>query len=110
VNFEEYLQSKKIDSSAFKAAEESVWENWRKEFEQLSPASFTAQKLYLINPVRRKYQLKLEDKPPISPTVQSDNQKVVEVAKPSANETTEGPKNPKPAVARPVFKPKPKIS
>lgn len=110
MNFEEYLQSKKIDSSAFKAAEGSLWENWRNEFEQLSPASFTAQKLYLINPVRRKYQLKLEDKPQISPTVKSDNQKVEEVTKPSTSEATEAAKNPKPAVARPVFKPKPKIS
>ena len=58
MNFEAYLASKKIDSSAFQKAEPHVWENWQKEFDQMHPATFTAQKLYLINPVRRKYVLK----------------------------------------------------
>lgn len=58
MNFEEYLISKKIDSQAFHAAEPDLWNEWNKLFEVMSPASFTAQKLYLINPIRRKYQLK----------------------------------------------------
>jgi hypothetical protein len=50
----------------------------------MSPASFTAQKLYLINPLRRKYTLKI-------------------------TEVTAAPKASTPAAARPVMKPKPKI-
>lgn len=55
--FEEYLTSKKIDSARFKDAEPEVWHAWKIEFDQMHPNSFTVQKLNLINPVRRKYQL-----------------------------------------------------
>jgi hypothetical protein len=55
MTFEEYLTSKKIDSVAFKAAEPGRWQEWAEVFPKMSPTSFTAQKLYLINPVRRKY-------------------------------------------------------
>jgi hypothetical protein len=82
MTFTEYLISKKIDGATFQAAEPALWNEWSKLFEQMSPASFTSQKLYLINPIRRKYQLKVE-----------------------ATETT------KPVVAaKPVMKPKPKIN
>ena len=79
MDFEQYLISKKIDPAAFQQAEPARWHEWKKLFEEMSPNSFTAQKLYLINPIRRKYTLK-----------------------PSAEE-------PKPAAApkpKPVFKPK----
>jgi hypothetical protein len=84
MNFEEYLISKKIDSQAFRAAEPGLWNEWNGLFEAMSPASFTAQKLYLINPLRRKYLLKTPE--------------IVSVPKASA-----------PSAARPVIKPKPKI-
>jgi hypothetical protein len=58
MNFEEYLVSKKLDSSAFAKAEPALWQEWKDLFEQISPASFTTQKLYLINPLRRRFQLK----------------------------------------------------
>ena len=58
MTFEEYLISKKIDARAFKTTEPLLWQEWSNIFEQVSPNSFTAQKLYLINPIRRKYQLK----------------------------------------------------
>jgi hypothetical protein len=48
-----------------------------------TPSSFTSQKLYLINPIRRKYLLK--------------------------EEPTEKPKS-APVAARPVMRPKPKIN
>jgi hypothetical protein len=57
VNFEEYLSDKKINSAAFKSAEATHWEEWKREFDQVHPASFTAQKLYLVNNIRRKYPL-----------------------------------------------------
>ena len=85
MNFEEYLISKKIDSHAFRTAEPSLWNEWNGLFEAMSPVSFTAQKLYLINLLRRKYVLKITE--------------VAAVPKTSA-----------PAAARPVMKPKPKIN
>ncbi|HEU5289820.1 MAG TPA: hypothetical protein VFU05_04195 [Cyclobacteriaceae bacterium] len=57
MNFEEYLISKKIDASAFRNAEPARWAEWEAEFGQIHPSSFTSQKLYLINPIRRKYPL-----------------------------------------------------
>ena len=97
MNFEEYLPGKKIDSSAFRAAEEQLWAGWKTEFEQMHPNSFTVQKLNLINPIRRKYPLK-------SDSTQG----------PSKIETETSPLNPqasqKPNQSKPVFKPKPKIN
>jgi len=62
VSFEEYLITKKIDTSAFKNAEPARWTEWEKEFTQIHPNSFTTQKLYLINPIRRKYPLQESQK------------------------------------------------
>jgi hypothetical protein len=64
VTFQEYLISKKIDAVAFQQAEAEQFEEWQREFEQQSANSFTAQKLYLINPIRRKYPLKMDVKKP----------------------------------------------
>ena len=61
MDFEAYLQSKKIDSKMFLAAEPAVWSAWKSEFEQMHPNSFTVQKLNLINPIRRKYPLPLQE-------------------------------------------------
>jgi hypothetical protein len=58
MTFEEYLAGKKINSEAFRAAEPARWMEWKNLFDTLSEKSFTAQKLYLINPTRRKYLLK----------------------------------------------------
>jgi len=101
VNFQEYLISKKIDSAAFRLAEPALWESWKTEFEQMHPNSFTAQKLYLINPIRLKYILKIA---PVK----------VEAAKTSVSTENSDSEKPevvsKPAVARPVFRPKPKMN
>jgi hypothetical protein len=83
MTFEEYLVKKKIDSAAFKLAEPAQWQEWSVLFESMSEASFTAQKLYLINPTRRKYLLKEE---------------LAEKSKPA------------PVVAKPVMRPKPKMN
>lgn len=80
MTFEEYLINKKIDSGAFKAAEPARWKEWQTLFEQVSEQSFTVQKLYLINPTRRKYLLKTD--------------------------STEPPKAPLPKPGKPVIKPK----
>ncbi len=99
MSFEEYLASKKIDSRLFYEKETAVWTSWKTEFDQMHPNSFTAQKLYLINPIRRKYQLK-EIVPP-----KVDASEKVE-ATPSG--TTTPPPKPAVKIAKPVFKPKPK--
>jgi len=62
VTFEEYLISKKIDQEAFREGEPLRYAEWEKEFNLIHPNSFTLQKLHLINPIRRKYQLKNEPK------------------------------------------------
>ncbi|WP_299250433.1 hypothetical protein [uncultured Cytophaga sp.] len=57
MTFEEYCIKKKIDSAAFFAHEPGRWQNWKEEFEQMHPNSFTEQKKFLINETRRKYLL-----------------------------------------------------
>lgn len=57
MTFEDYLISKKIDGSAFQQAEPKRFSEWKTIFEKVHPESFTAQKKFLLNPVRRKYIL-----------------------------------------------------
>lgn len=57
IDFITYLSSKKIDADKFKGAEPEVYQKLEGVFVQTHPDSFTAQKLFLINPIRRKYQL-----------------------------------------------------
>jgi hypothetical protein len=61
MTFEEYLHEKMIDSEEFKRRDEGRWHAWEAEFNAMSEASFTAQKLYLINPLRRRFHLKPEN-------------------------------------------------
>jgi len=89
--FEAYLESKRIDSAAFRNAEPALWEAWKRDFEQMHPNSFTVQKLNLINPVRRKYLL------PKLPDAKSAG------AIPPAS----APAGPSPG--KPVMRPRPKI-
>jgi hypothetical protein len=109
VNFEEYLSSKKIDSHAFRAAEESLWESWRKEFEEISPVAFTAQKLFLINPIRRKYQAKTIEKTPENRSPISESSQIQKTDE-ELSVDKEKPALKKPVVPRPMFKPKPKTN
>lgn len=59
MEFNEYLSGKKIDSEAFKKNEPEIFKTYESEFMQMHPSSFTAQKLFLINKIRRRY-LKVE--------------------------------------------------
>ncbi|HEY8937910.1 MAG TPA: hypothetical protein VIM65_21960 [Cyclobacteriaceae bacterium] len=129
MTFTDYLIRKKIDEEAFQKAEPALFENWKTEFEQMHPNSFTAQKLYLINPLRRKYTLPLQviekpkpaEKKIEAQPVQSNQQNVADVKNDDTikkdevtkTEETESKPAPPPSPAkpaRPVFKPKPKIS
>jgi hypothetical protein len=82
MDFDTYLRGKKIDEAAFKKAAPDQYQQLKSVFDQVHPDSFTAQKLFLINPIRRKYQLKTE----------------------------EVPKDVKPRAARPMIRPKPKTN
>ena len=55
--FIEYLENKRIDALAFEKEDSKLFLVWKAEFFQIHPKSFTAQKLYLINNLRRKYLL-----------------------------------------------------
>ncbi len=105
MTFEQYLISKKIDSSLFKRHEQTLWQAWEKEFDQISPVSFTAQKLYLINPIRRRFPLPI--------VVEIKEPKVVAevvIITEAKVESTEPVPKPAAKPSRPVFKPKPKIN
>jgi hypothetical protein len=57
MEFEEYLKSKKIDSGAFQKADHERYVEWEVIFKTMHPESFTAQKKFLINNIRRRYHL-----------------------------------------------------
>ena len=99
MTFEEYLISKKIDREPFAKAETELYNSWKAEFEQIHPNSFTVQKLNLINPIRRKYPLKIEE---------------VKVPVTTPSVVSPSPETPASAPAarpgKPVMKPKPKIN
>lgn len=58
MEYEEYLRQKKIDPEQFQKAEPERYAEWAQLFGQLSADSFTAQKKFLINNVRRLYLLR----------------------------------------------------
>ena len=62
-DFDNYLKQKKIDPELFRSGEPEKWEDYRNIFNEVHPASFTAQKLFKINAIRRKYPLKITETP-----------------------------------------------
>jgi hypothetical protein len=58
MTFEEYLKSKKIDPKSFAKRDPERFSNFENIFNQLHPNSFTQQKLFLINRIRRAFPLK----------------------------------------------------
>ena len=57
MEFDEYLRSKKIDANTFEKQDRPRFEEWRGLFKTMHPESFTAQKKFLINDIRRRYLL-----------------------------------------------------
>ena len=55
MEFDEYLTQKKIDRIQFQQADPEQYKAWKREFDQMNPASFTVQKKFLLNDTRRKY-------------------------------------------------------
>jgi hypothetical protein len=60
MTFSEYLLSKNIDESSFSAGDNTMYVQWKYLFDQSSPNSFTDQKKFKINQIRRKHLLKLQ--------------------------------------------------
>lgn len=68
VDFISYCKDKKIDPVLFQAAENERFKEWEQIFDKTGPISFTQQKLFMINNIRRKYKLEkqvetIENKP-----------------------------------------------
>ncbi|MBO6495128.1 MAG: hypothetical protein JJ978_06160 [Roseivirga sp.] len=60
-DFKTWLKQKKIDPKAFASKEMERFMELKKLFDQVNPNSFTAQKLFLINSIRRAYPLQEEE-------------------------------------------------
>lgn len=73
----EYLRKKKIDPEEFKKSEPERWEEFSAIFPQLHPQSFTFQKKFLLNDLRKKYPCKNE------PTVETSGTKTPQAVKPA---------------------------
>ncbi|MDX2195536.1 MAG: hypothetical protein NW207_03875 [Cytophagales bacterium] len=57
MQFDEYLISKKIDKNKLQNAEPQLYQEFEAMYALVSTQSFTQQKLFLINAIRRKYKL-----------------------------------------------------
>lgn len=55
--FATYLRKKRIDAEMFSREEKDMAAAWENLFLQVHPDSFTAQKLFIINGIRRRYPL-----------------------------------------------------
>ena len=60
ITFDQYLKDKKIDPSKFQKGNQKQFEELKYIFDQVHPNSFTAQKLFLINDIRRSYPIQEE--------------------------------------------------
>lgn len=63
MDFADYISSKKIDAEAFSASEPGMYQEWESLYGQMSQASFSQQKLFLINGIRRRFPLAKEEAP-----------------------------------------------
>ncbi|OUT93536.1 MAG: hypothetical protein CBB92_14615 [Flammeovirgaceae bacterium TMED32] len=54
-DFHLYLISKKIDPSAFERGDNPLYQEFERAFTYLHQSSFTSQKLFLLNKLRRKF-------------------------------------------------------
>jgi len=57
MEFREYLLSKNIDALSFEKNNQQLFLGWKKEFELMHASSFTEQKKFQINRIRRNHIL-----------------------------------------------------
>lgn len=100
--FEDYLRKKKIDPKAFQANEPDTFSSFKDQFFHIHPQSFTMQKLFLINMLRRKYHFQNAVAAPAG----SEKAKTKPVVKrPSPAGKNESSKSAKPVVRPKALKP-----
>jgi hypothetical protein len=99
MTFEAYLKEKKIDSLLFRQAEPERWAEWEALFAVMHPESFTAQKKFLINPIRRLYQLVEE-----APAPKSKGNNPVEAVKEEEGPAAPLVKQPVKITAKPLIR------
>ena len=95
-----FLMAKNIDAIVFEQKDPSLFTDWLYLFGQMNPKSFLTQKLFLINQIRRKYQLPLTETKKVS---KSDK-----ASKPIVKAVKIPLKGDKDNIARPTI-PKPKL-
>ena len=81
MSFKDYLAKKKIEAKGFAQGQPDRFDEFRKLFNQVHPDSFTAQKLFLINNIRREYPLKEE----VAETVVKKPMMRPKISKPKTN-------------------------
>ena len=59
-DFNQYLKAKKINPHCFKESMGTRYLEFLQVFDKVSPASFTAQKLFWLNRLRREFPLPAE--------------------------------------------------
>ncbi|MCA6078062.1 hypothetical protein [Fulvivirga sedimenti] len=102
MKFRDYLVDKKIDPAAFAKSEPARFSEFSKAFAQMHPNSFTMQKLFLINSIRRLYPLPADQW--VKADKRTEKASAPVLAKP-ASKIAQDVKKP----SRPVIKPKPII-
>ena len=60
MDFNTYLKSKKIDPAAFEVKQPLRYSEWAELYAHVHPDSFTMQKKFLINGIRRQFPLPKE--------------------------------------------------
>lgn len=80
-DFKTWLKLKKIDPKSFASAEMERFMELKKLFDQVHPNSFTAQKLFIINEIRRKYPFQEE----VEKSVQRKPMVKPKIVKPKTN-------------------------
>lgn len=104
MTFSEYCTSKNIDPAKFKAGNNEQWTELESVFKQMHPNSFTLQKKFLINGIRRQFQLDITSVEKETPKKSATKVKIPgakTIAKPSIKPTI-----PKPNLSSAADKPK----
>ncbi len=76
MEFEEYCASKKIDADQFKQTDEMLFSELKSIFSEMHVESFTTQKKFLINNLRRRFKL-VELKKEVENTISKPTEKKV---------------------------------
>ena len=118
------MTAKKIDSGVFRQCEPQRWHEYENVFGQVHPDSFTTQKKFVINDLRRLYHLKPAEpenatvapekktaRPMMRPAVAKTDTEAAEIVSPGNAEPTLAPepeaqpKKPAKPVMRPIVRP-----